>query len=158
MKPVSERRLFLTAVASTVTSVAAALGALAAPAAAAPADLIARDHLDLVTQDRLEVTYSENGGTTARTYELTCGLEDGGTHPAPAEACEHLDGLASEGRDPFKPVERGVMCTQQYGGEQTAHVTGTWQGQPVEASFKRTNGCEISRWNTLVPVLPSAGA
>ncbi|WP_030677135.1 SSI family serine proteinase inhibitor [Streptomyces sp. NRRL B-1347] len=158
MKPLSERRLFRTAVASTVTSVAASLGALAAPAAAAPADLITRDHLGPATQDHLKVTYSENDGTAAhKTYELTCGPA-GGSHPSPAEACERLDGLAAEGSDPFRPVARDAMCTQVYGGAQTAHVTGTWRGQPVDASFKRTDGCQISRWNTLVPVLPSTGA
>ena len=47
------------------------------------------------------------------------------------------------------------MCTQQYGGPATARVTGTWQGQHVDATFDRTNGCEIARWNTLRPVLPN---
>ncbi|WP_225987195.1 SSI family serine proteinase inhibitor [Streptomyces spectabilis] len=158
MKPVTERRLFLTAVASTVTSVAASLGALAAPAAAAPADLIARDHLGLVTRDHLKVTYSENDGAAAHTtYELDCGPA-GGSHPAPAKACERLDGLAAEGTDPFTPVARDAMCTQVYGGAQTAHVTGTWRGRTVDATFKRTDGCQISRWNTLVPVLPPTDA
>lgn len=158
MRTVSERRPFRTAVAATVTTVAASFAALAAPsAAAAPADLITRDHLGLVSRDHLEVTYSENDGTAHRTYDLECGPA-AGSHPAPSDACARLDGLAAEGADPFRPVARDAMCTQVYGGSQTAHVTGTWQGRPVDASFKRTDGCQISRWNTLVPVLPSTGA
>jgi hypothetical protein len=41
------------------------------------------------------------------------------------------------------------------GGPQTAHITGTWQGQRVDATFRRTDGCEISRWRTMEPVLPN---
>jgi hypothetical protein len=37
----------------------------------------------------------------------------------------------------------------------TARVTGTWQGRQVDATFDRSNGCEISRWQTLEPVLPN---
>ena len=63
--------------------------------------------------------------------------------------------LAQEGQDPFAPVPEDQMCTQQMGGPATAHVTGTWQGGSVDATFSRTNGCEISRWQTLEPVLPN---
>jgi hypothetical protein len=35
------------------------------------------------------------------------------------------------------------MCTQIYGGPQTARVTGTIGGEPVDRRFTRTNGCEI---------------
>ena len=45
------------------------------------------------------------------------------------------------------------LCTQQYGGPQVAVVTGTFHDRPVEAVFKRTDGCEISRWNTMAPLL-----
>ena len=36
-----------------------------------------------------------------------------------------------------------------YGGPQTAIVKGTYAGKPVDATFKRTNGCEVSRWEKL---------
>jgi hypothetical protein len=45
----------------------------------------------------------------------------------------------------------------QYGGPATARITGTWHGRPVDATYKRTDGCEISRWQGLVPVLPATG-
>lgn len=53
-------------------------------------------------------------------------------------------------------TDRNAMCTQQAGGPAAARVQGTWQGESVDARFSRANGCEIARWNNLVPVLPSA--
>ncbi|ADX71782.1 serine protease inhibitor [Pseudarthrobacter phenanthrenivorans] len=49
------------------------------------------------------------------------------------------------------------LCTQQYGGPQVAVVTGTFHGRPVESVFTRTDGCEISRWKAMAPLLGSAG-
>ena len=45
------------------------------------------------------------------------------------------------------------MCTQQYGGPETATITGSWQGKPVNSTLSRKNGCEISRWDALKDVL-----
>ena len=45
------------------------------------------------------------------------------------------------------------LCTQQYGGPQVAVVTGTFHGRQVESVFTRTDGCEISRWNAMAPLL-----
>ncbi|GAA2486330.1 SSI family serine proteinase inhibitor [Streptomyces gobitricini] len=144
------RRLVLTSAASL-----AALG-VAAPAATAgggplPLPLLAGT-------DSLTVTVSNSGNPMADgTFELKCGLRTAeGNHPRVQGACDRLDELAEEGRDPFAPVPKDQMCTQQHGGDATAHVTGTWQGQDIDAHFKRTNGCEISRWDALKPVLPMA--
>lgn len=41
-------------------------------------------------------------------------------------------------------------CTEIYGGPETAHVTGTIDRTPVDASFSRTDGCEIRRWDAVV--------
>ncbi|GGU27003.1 SSI family serine proteinase inhibitor [Streptomyces lavendofoliae] len=144
------RRLILTSAASL-----AALGA-AAPAAMAgggplPLPLLAGT-------DSLTVTVKNSGNPMADgTFELKCGLRTAeGNHPRVQGACDRLDELAEEGRDPFAPVAKDQMCTQQHGGAATAHVTGTWQGQDVDAHFKRTDGCEIARWDALKPVLPMA--
>ncbi|WP_258804737.1 serine protease inhibitor [Pseudarthrobacter sp. NS4] len=48
------------------------------------------------------------------------------------------------------------LCTQQYGGPQVAVVSGTFNGRQVESAFSRTDGCEISRWNTMAPLLGGA--
>jgi hypothetical protein len=106
--------------------------------------------------DRLTVVVADTGDRrTEGRYELRCD-PPGGTHPASSSACRRLDEFARSGQDPFRRAERDEVCTQQYGGSATARVTGTWQGRPVDAAFTRANGCEIARWNSLVPVLPSA--
>ena len=45
------------------------------------------------------------------------------------------------------------LCTQQYGGPQVAIVTGSINGRPVSVTFRRTDGCEISRWRAMAPLL-----
>lgn len=40
--------------------------------------------------------------------------------------------------------DKGRMCTQVYGGPETARVTGTIDGKKVDRRFTRTNGCEIA--------------
>ncbi|MFD6923964.1 SSI family serine proteinase inhibitor [Streptomyces sp. NPDC059944] len=103
--------------------------------------------------DRLTVTVHDAGNGADGTYELDC-HPAGGSHPRAAEACDLLDGNTTWGKDLFAPVPPDALCTMQYGGPATAHVTGTWAGRPVDARYDRTNGCEISRWNTMVPFLP----
>jgi hypothetical protein len=36
-------------------------------------------------------------------------------------------------------------------------VTGTFRGKPVDARFKRTDGCEIGRWDAYVGLLVERG-
>ncbi|MFF8610021.1 SSI family serine proteinase inhibitor [Streptomyces sp. NPDC015346] len=105
--------------------------------------------------DALTVTVSKSGHPNANgTYRLECGSRASGNHPAANRACERLDRLAKEGKDPFAAVDKNRYCTQQYGGPAVAHITGDWQGRPVDAHFARTDGCEIARWENLEPVLP----
>jgi len=83
---------------------------------------------------------------------LTCDPA-GGDHPDPEAACRALDAL----EHPFAPVPADTACTEIYGGPQTARVTGTYRGQPVHATFNRTNGCEIARWDGHVALLVERG-
>ncbi|MFD4525052.1 SSI family serine proteinase inhibitor [Streptomyces sp. NPDC058470] len=105
------------------------------------------------SRDRLTVTVHDAGSGADGTYDLQC-HPDGGSHPDVSGACGALDRGARWGKDPFAPVSPGTMCTMQYGGPATAHVTGTWAGRPVDARFDRGDGCQISRWNALTPLLP----
>ncbi|MFF3452526.1 SSI family serine proteinase inhibitor [Streptomyces sp. NPDC002667] len=105
------------------------------------------------SSDRLTVTVAGAGGGADGTFELDC-HPAGGTHPRAAEACDRLDRMTTWGKDTFAPVPPDALCTMEYGGPATAHVTGTWAGRPVDARYDRSNGCEISRWNALMPVLP----
>ncbi|MFF3326109.1 SSI family serine proteinase inhibitor [Streptomyces sp. NPDC002889] len=145
------RHLVLTA----IVSAAALTGAAPAAAAGSPLPLPLEPVLDGRVPDRLTLVVAATGNPrTDGTYELECGPA-GGSHPSAQSACARLDQLAREGRDPFAPVPERQMCTQQSGGPANARITGTWQGRHVDASFSRANGCEISRWKSLEPVLPN---
>ena len=78
----------------------------------------------------------------------------GGSLPRPAHACTRL--LAG-GIMLFAPVPKNSVCTEIYGGPQRARVVGTVKGQPVRATFSRTNGCEIARWQRISPWLVPPG-
>ncbi len=80
---------------------------------------------------------------------LTCDPTAGDV-PDPAAACAQV---AAAGTDGFAATDPGAVCTQQSDGPQTATVSGTVAGQPVDASFSRNDGCEISRWDALSQLL-----
>ncbi|MEU9250817.1 SSI family serine proteinase inhibitor [Streptomyces sp. NPDC048270] len=104
--------------------------------------------------DRLTITMANTGNPRMdRRYQLECDPV-GGNHPSAEQACARLDRLAREGKDPFAPVSDRQICRMQYGGPATADITGNWRGRTVDAHFRRTNGCEISRWEELEPLLP----
>ncbi|MGF1646380.1 MAG: hypothetical protein ACFCVF_05625 [Kineosporiaceae bacterium] len=113
----------------------------------------------------LTVTYDPGDGSESATYRLAC--DDAGRpadpadagHPDPRAACEGLTGQASGTEvsgDPFAPVPDDAVCTMQYGGPQTATVTGSYRGEAVDAVFTLENGCEIARWQD-APVLAGIG-
>ncbi|MEU3844676.1 SSI family serine proteinase inhibitor [Streptomyces sp. NPDC028635] len=112
-----------------------------------------RDEDRPASGDHLVVTVQGAGQGRDGTYEVFC-HPDGGTHPDAAGACQALDRNTRWGQETFAPVPEGTMCTMQYGGPATAHVTGTWAGRPVDARFDRGDGCEIGRWDRFVPLLP----
>ncbi|MFI9567637.1 SSI family serine proteinase inhibitor [Streptomyces rishiriensis] len=108
---------------------------------------------DQVSGDHLAVTVRHAGAGVDGTFEVYC-HPGGGSHPDPAGACDAVDRDTRWGRDVFAPVPEGGVCTMRYGGPATAHVTGRWAGRPVDAAYDRSNGCEIERWDRLVPLLP----
>ncbi|QCB23410.1 SSI family serine proteinase inhibitor [Streptomyces sp. SS52] len=107
--------------------------------------------------DHLTVTVRDAGADLDGTYELSC-APAGGSHPDPAGACAVVERDTRWGQDAFAPVPEGSVCTMQYGGPATAHVTGTWAGRPVDVTYDRRDGCEISRWDRMVPLLPEVTA
>jgi hypothetical protein len=74
-----------------------------------------------------------------------------GSHPQAQAACDHLAALER----PFPPLPADVVCSQEYGGPETARVLGRWGGEPVELDLSRVDGCRIAQWNSLVPVVPA---
>ena len=101
--------------------------------------------------DVLVITVTDGPGQEPRRWTLTCDPPDG-THPDPAGACHVLDTVPS----PFAPVPPDMRCLQVYGGPETATVTGTWRGVEVDATYRRTDGCEIARWDRVQDLLHAA--
>jgi hypothetical protein len=81
----------------------------------------------------VEVDPDGEGGEASERSEVRCETAD----EAPCA------GVPAEA---FEPTPRGTACTQQFGGPETATVTGTFAGKRVDAEFSRANGCEIARW------------
>jgi len=53
------------------------------------------------------------------------------------------------------PTDRA--CTEIYGGPDTATITGTLEGEPVDTVIDRANGCGIAEWDDLLAgLLPPA--
>lgn len=108
------------------------------------------------THTSLTVTYWENGNQSARgqTWTVRCNPARGTRRPV--VACRKL---AAGGPKLFARVPLSAVCTEIYGGPQEARVVGWVQGKRIWATFGRTNGCHISRWNRLSPwLLPPGGA
>jgi hypothetical protein len=101
-------------------------------------------------EHELQLTVDRGDGSDPETYTLACDGADGATHPDPEAACGHLQAMD----DPFARLAEDVVCTEQYGGPQTATVTGRWDGEPVDLALSRTDGCRIAQWDALGPLLP----
>ncbi|MDT0378854.1 SSI family serine proteinase inhibitor [Streptomyces sp. DSM 42041] len=168
----------LAALAGAAAVLATLLGAGAA-SAAAPQET-GFSTMPPAQADYLSITVSGTGDARHDgTRSLFC-HPAGGTHPRAQAACEALDAAVSAartaGRDPegpvgrsgdtqralrapaagpFAPVPSEAVCTMVHGGPAHARIKGVWHGKPVDARFDRSNGCEMSRWDRLVPVLPA---
>jgi hypothetical protein len=103
------------------------------------------------TDLRITVWAEGVGEGPARVWRLRCDPA-AGTLPRPATACARLAALER----PFAPVPKDTACTQIFGGPQVARVTGRFRGRRVWATFRRTNGCEIARWNRVRFLFPGA--
>ncbi|HZI98340.1 MAG TPA: SSI family serine proteinase inhibitor [Actinomycetales bacterium] len=101
----------------------------------------------------LSISVSTGGTDADTTWRLTC-EPPGGDHPDPEAACAAVE---AAGAAAFAPPPKDQMCTEIYGGPQTASVIGVVGGEEVSATFGRTNGCEIARWDALADLLGSSG-
>jgi hypothetical protein len=99
----------------------------------------------------LQIEVDLGDGSAPLTWTLTCVGFVEGSHPQAQAACDHLAGLER----PFAPLPADVVCSQQYGGPETARVIGRWAGEPVELDLSRVDGCRIAQWDSLVPVVPA---
>jgi hypothetical protein len=99
----------------------------------------------------LQVEIDLGDGSVPATWTLTCVGFVEGSHPAAQAACDHLAGMER----PFAPLPDDVVCSQQYGGPETAHVLGRWGGEPVDLQLSRVDGCRLAQWDSLVPLVPA---
>ena len=97
----------------------------------------------------LQVEHTPDEGAATERWTLTCD-PPGGDHPDPEAACREL---AAE-PEPFAPVAADAVCTEIYGGPQTARVRGTYRGSPVDVELSRVNGCFIAQWDRVGALLP----
>jgi hypothetical protein len=84
------------------------------------------------------------GGESASSAEVTC-TEDTATSP-----CPQLTLLEAADLSPVPPDR---ICTEVFGGPDVATVSGTLNGEEVDAQLSRANGCEIERFDRFTPVL-----
>ncbi len=97
------------------------------------------------SRTELTISVTADEGATPTTMTLECD-PPGGDHPQAAEAC---DMIQAAGVAVFDPVPKDQNCTMIFGGPQTATINGSYDGTPINATFNRTNGCEIDRWEKL---------
>ena len=103
------------------------------------ADGVSRPENDLV------VSVDRGDGSAPVSWTLTCDGSAQGTHPDAEAACAHLRALDN----PFAPLPADVACTEIYGGPQSAHITGRWDGEAVDLEVTRVDGCRIAQWDSL---------
>ena len=103
----------------------------------------------------LRLTYWEDSAKASEsvTWTLRCN-PPGGSLPRPARACARL---TAGGAKLFAPLPRNIVCTEIYGGPQRARVVGAVNGRRIWATFARSNGCEIDRWQRISPWLVPPG-
>jgi len=102
---------------------------------------------DSAATDLTITVWPQGEGGPSEEWTLRCDPV-GGTLPNADEACGKL------GAEMLEPLPPDTICTQIYGGPQTARVKGTFDGNEVDARFGRSNGCEIHRWDVASFLFP----
>jgi hypothetical protein len=103
----------------------------------------------------LRVEVVPTAGAPAQTATLICGRAQTATGfiVDAAATCELVsEDERARGRLVDGPAA-DRSCTQIYGGPQQAHVTGTLDGQRIDATVTRADGCGIADWTLLEPLL-----
>lgn len=107
----------------------------------------------------LEITI-DHPDIDAYTYRIICANDsavvEGSVSIDAENACAQLAQQPVQDRLVEGPPEDRV-CTEVYGGPDTATVVGSIDGRPVDTVIDRTNGCGIAEWDQLLgDVLPPA--
>lgn len=106
----------------------------------------------------LQIDYRHDGAGVSFGYGIECGPEAddvvGDAERAEvdaAAACAALDEPAVVQRLVEGPGDE--ICTEQYGGDDVADITGTVSGEHVDTTVDRADGCGISDWDDLLDAL-----
>jgi hypothetical protein len=107
------------------------------------------------TATALDVTI--DNGETQTIFRVVCDDAprfegDAGKRDAKA-ACDAVAAAKDRLLTLSDPDREPEMCTEIYGGPDKAIITGTVDGAAVEAEVARHNGCGISDWDRLEPLL-----
>jgi len=172
----SHRVAILVAIVATITLVASACGdstadvgapsdvapttapSTAAPATVAPPDGPLGSGPYPIADIAVEIHADGTKSPVISSYRLSC-LGDtatviGDAQGSAAQMCLAVDGPDVRSLLVFgAPTDR--ICTEIYGGPDVAVFTGTLDGDAVDFTADRVNGCAIFEWdNTLTGLLP----
>ncbi|HEV2058811.1 MAG TPA: hypothetical protein VGR11_05600 [Solirubrobacteraceae bacterium] len=120
---------------------------------------LARPGTSVPASGAIELTIAyDDGAGTKTTGSLTCrGGEQraSGALAAPGRASAATLCARARAIDELLKTQpdKGRVCTQIYGGPETARVTGTIDGVKVDRRFARTNGCEIADFSRAAGLL-----
>jgi hypothetical protein len=107
---------------------------------------------------------TQAGGPTGTLAQLTVTVDSDGAKgseqpkelkldckaPTDSQACGAAAGVSAAD---LRPTGGDTACTQIYGGPEEAAIKGEIRGESVDATFTRTDGCEISRWDNVKALL-----
>ncbi|CAB4911467.1 unannotated protein [freshwater metagenome] len=96
------------------------------------------------TKNSLTITYQQTPESKVQKWTLKC-QPTAGSMKNSKSACRNLLKISN----PFAKADPNQMCSEIFESAEVATVKGTWNGKKVSARFAKTNGCEITRWNTL---------
>lgn len=107
----------------------------------------------------LQVRYENPDAQLQDTYTITCTdssaeLQGDDVEVNPEASCEALKdlGLTARLRDGRTDPD---VCAELYGGADTAEIDGTVDGEQVNTTADRVDGCAINDWDAVLgPLLP----
>ncbi|HEY8192414.1 MAG TPA: SSI family serine proteinase inhibitor [Gaiellaceae bacterium] len=103
----------------------------------------------------LEITVWPSGRSGDKKEATLSCSPAGGTLDHPEDACRRLETMDR----PFIRPAGPLVCTEIYGGPAVAEILGTFDGTEVNATFARSDGCEIALWDRhqfLFPAQPAS--
>jgi hypothetical protein len=107
---------------------------------------------------------TQAGGPTGQLASLVVTVDDDGAKgsgqprelkldcakPTDSQACGAAAGISAAD---LQKTAGDVACTQIFGGPEQATIKGKIRGEAVDATFTRTDGCEIERWDRVKALL-----